>query len=233
MEHLVSLTAAFDVRREMERSPRPNKVAIVDELKERFDSSSAVLLTEYRGLKVSELETLRRRLRDSGGEYKIFKNTFVRFVANDKGLTDLIPLLEGPVGIVFVDADAAAVAKAIREFSRENPLLIIKGGVLGENILGAKEITSLAELPSRDVLLAKIAGGLAAPMQKFAGLLQAVPQSFAYALSALIAKGGAGEAPSAAQTESQIPEVAAEAPVEEPDSGEASSPEAENPQAEG
>ncbi len=156
----------------MERSPRPNKVAIVDELKERFDSSSAILLTEYRGLKVSDLETLRRRLRDSGGEYKIFKNTFVRFVANDKGLTDLIPLLEGPVGIVFVDADAAAVAKAIREFSRENPLLIIKGGVLGENILGAKEITSLAELPSRDVLLAKIAGGLAAPMQKFAGLLQ-------------------------------------------------------------
>ncbi len=217
----------------MERSPRPKKVATVEELRERFDSSSAVLLTEYRGLKVSELEALRRRMRESGGEYKIFKNTFVRFVANDKGLTDLIPLLEGPTGIAFVKNDAAGVAKAIREFSREHPLLVIKGGVLGENLLDAKEVTALAELPSRDVLLSKFAGALAAPMQQFAGLLKAVPQSFAYALSALIAKGGNGGATSAVQAESPNPEVVAETPVEEPNSGEASSPEAEEPQAEG
>ena len=229
---LVSLTADCDVRREMERSPRPKKVAIVDELRERFDSSSAVLLTEYRGLKVSELESLRRRLRDNGGEYKIFKNTFVRFVANDKGLSDLVPLLAGPTGIAFVSTDAAAVAKAIRDFGRENPALVIKGGLLGEKIIDAKEITALAELPSRDVLLAKIAGGLAAPMQKFASLLQAVPQSFAYALSALIAKGGAGEA-SAAPAEEPAPVVVAEAPAEEQSTGEVSSPEAEEPQAEG
>ena len=240
----------------MERSPRPKKVATVDELKERFDSSSAILLTEYRGLKVSQLETLRRRLRDSGGEYKIFKNTFVRFVANDKGLTDLVPLLEGPTGIAFVDTDAAEVAKAIREFSRENPALIIKGGVLGETVIGVDQVTALAELPSRDVLLARIAGGLAAPMQKFAGLLKAVPQSFAFAMAALIEKGGAAGAPVAAPAEEPAqevtaeesapeataeepaPEVTAEEPApevtaEEPGSGEVSPPEVGEPQADG
>ena len=216
----------------MERSPRPKKVAIVDELRGRFDSSSAVMLTEYRGLKVSELESLRRRLRENGGEYKIFKNTFVRFVADDKGLSELVPLLTGPTGIAFVSTDAAAVAKAIRDFGRENPALVIKGGLLGERVIDAKEITALADLPSRDVLLAKIAGGFAAPMQKFASLLQAVPQSFAYALSALIAKGGAGEAPATPAGE-PAPVAVAEAPAEEQSTGEVSSPEAEEPQAEG
>ncbi|TAN23367.1 MAG: 50S ribosomal protein L10 [Actinomycetota bacterium] len=217
----------------MERTPKPIKVAKVDELKERFDSSSAILLTEYRGLKVSELESLRRRLKANGGEYKIFKNTFVRFVAKDKGLADLVPLLEGPTGLTFVESDAAQVAKAIRDFSRENPALIIKGGLLGDAVVSAKEITALADLPSRDVLLAKLAGGLAAPMQKFAGLLQAIPQSFAYALSALIAKGGAGGAAEAVQAVEPVPEVVAEVPAEESSSGEISSPEAEEPQAEG
>lgn len=184
----------------MERTPRPEKVAIVDELKERFDASSAVVLTEYRGLTVSELENLRGRLRESGGEYKIFKNTFVRFAANEKGLADLVPLLEGPTGLAFVSGDAVEVAKAIREFAKENPELIVKGGILGESIVSPKDISALAELPSRDALLAKLAGGLAAPMQKFATLLQAVPQNFAYALAALIAQGGSAEA-------SQVPEV--------------------------
>ena len=215
----------------MERSPRPKKVATVDELKERFDSSSAILLTEYRGLKVSQLETLRRRLRESGGEYKIFKNTLVRFVANDKGLADLVHLLEGPTGIAFVETDAAEVAKAIREFSRENPALIVKGGLLGETVIGANEVTALAELPSRDVLLARIAGGLAAPMQKFAGLLKAVPQSFAYALSALIEKGGADGVPAAAPQKEPVTEVTAEVSAEEPGSEEISPSEAGEPQA--
>lgn len=217
----------------MERTPRPEKVAIVDELKERFDSSSAVLLTEYRGLKVSELETLRRRLRENGGEYKIFKNTFVRFAANDKGLVDLIPLLEGPTGLTFVEGDAVEVAKALRDFAKENPELVIKGGILGDAMVGAKDITALADLPSRDVLLARIAGGLAAPMQRFAGLLQSVPQTFAYALSALIAKGGSAEAPVSeteiAQEESQVEE----SPVANTDSLEEASPVADETPSEG
>lgn len=213
----------------MERSPRPEKVAIVDELKERFDSSSGVLLTEYRGLKVSELETLRRRLKENGAEYKIFKNTFVRFAAADKGLSDLLPLLEGPTGLTFIDGDAVEAAKAIREFSRENPELVIKGGMLGGDVLGAKDITALAELPSRDVLLAKIAGSLAAPMQKFAGLLQALPQNFAYVLAALIAKGGASEASAVEEPE----QASAEVPAREPESGDSTPSPEEAPEVEG
>lgn len=204
----------------MERDPRPEKVAIVDELKQRFDSSTAVVLTEYRGLSVAELESLRRRLRESGGEYKIFKNTFVRFAANDRGLSELVPLLEGPTGLAFVSGDAVEVAKAIKDFARENPELIVKGGVLGEAIISAKDIISLADLPSREVLLAKIAGGLAAPMQKFAGLLQAIPQNFAYALSALIAKGGAAGAGAEPLAQESSAEVVVEDSVNEAENAE-------------
>ena len=220
----------------MERDPRPEKVAIVDELKQRFESSTAVVLTEYRGLSVAELESLRRRLRESGGEYKIFKNTFVRFAANDRGLSDLVPLLEGPTGLAFVSGDAVEVAKVIKDFARENPELIVKGGVLGEAIISAKDIISLADLPSRDVLLAKIAGGLAAPMQKFAGLLQALPQNFAYALSALIAKGGAagteGAEPVAQESITEVVVEDSATEVETAEEAEAEEAKAEVPEAE-
>lgn len=217
----------------MERNPRPEKVAIVEELKERFDSSSAVLLTEYRGLKVSQLEALRRQLKQNGGEYKIFKNTFVRFAAQDKGLSELVPFLEGPTGLTFVDGDAVVVAKAIRDFGRDNPALIIKGGVLGKSIVGAKDIAALADLPSRDVLLARIAGGLAAPLRNFAGLLQAVPQSFAYALAALIAKVGDSEVSSSQPDGDAAIEVKAEGSAPESESVEISTPGEEESHAEG
>ena len=216
----------------MERDPRHEKVAIVDELKQRFESSTAVVLTEYRGLSVAELESLRRRLRESGSEYKIFKNTFVRFAANDRGLSELVPLLEGPTGLAFVSGDAVEVAKAIKDFARENPELIVKGGVLGEAIISAKDIISLADLPSREVLLAKIAGGLAAPMQKFAGLLQALPQNFAYALSALIAKGGAAGAGVEAAAQESSTEAVVEDGVNEAETAEEAAPEVAEAEAE-
>ena len=170
-------------------NPRPEKVAVVDEVKERLDSSSAAILTEYRGLTVAEIATLRRALTAAGGDYKIYKNTLVRFAARDKGL-EIEDLLVGPTAIAFVDGDAAAVAKALRDFARTNPNLVVKGGLLGTGVLSAAETTALADLPSRDVLLARIAGGLAAPMQQFAGLLQALPRNMAYGLKALIEKGG-------------------------------------------
>lgn len=183
-------------------NPRPEKVAVVAEVRDRLTSASATILTEYRGLTVKDLATLRRSLRDAGGEYKIYKNTLVRFAVRELGLTDLEELLLGPTAITFVESDAAGVAKALRDFSRANPNLVIKGGLLGGNILTPADANALAELPSRDVLLARLAGGLAAPMQKFAGLLQALPRNFAYGLKALIdQKGGA-------------PEPAAEAPAE-------------------
>jgi large subunit ribosomal protein L10 len=203
-------------------NPRPEKVAVVDEVRERLESSTAVLLTEYRGLKVSELATLRRTLNAVGGDYKIYKNTLVRFAVRDLGLEGVEELLVGPTALAFVDGDAAAVAKALRDFSRTNPNLVLKGGVLGSKALSADDARALADLPSREVLLARIAGGLAAPMVQFAGLLQALPRNMAYGLKALIdQKVAGGEALPAAETEpeaapaAEADETPAEAPAAE------------------
>jgi large subunit ribosomal protein L10 len=182
-------------------NPRPEKVAVVDEVRERFDSATAALLTEYRGLDVSALGELRRALRDAGGEYKVYKNTLVRFAAREAGL-DIEDLLVGPTAIAFVGerpdgapADAVLVAKALRDFARTNPALVVKGGVMDARALSAEDARALADVEPREVLLARLAGALAAPMQQFAGLLQALPRNFAYGLQALIDKGGAEAAP--------------------------------------
>lgn len=167
-------------------NPRPEKVAVVDEVKDRLRSSNAAILTEYRGLKVGDLSTLRRSLRQSGGDYKIYKNTLVRFAVKDLGLDELESLLVGPTAIAFVDGDAVGVAKALRDYARTNPNLVVKGGVLGDTVLSAADATALADIPPREVLLARFAGLLAAPMQQMAGLLAAVPRNFAYGLKALI-----------------------------------------------
>ena len=169
-------------------NPRPEKVAVVDEVRERLDSTSAALLTEYRGLDVTAISDLRRALRAVGGEYKIYKNTLVRFAARDLGL-ELEELLTGPTAIAFITekpdgspGDAVDVAKALRDFARTNPSLVVKGGVLGTKPLTADEAKALAEVEPREVLLAKLAGALAAPMVQFAGLLEALPRNFAYGL---------------------------------------------------
>lgn len=195
-------------------NPRPEKVAVVDEVKERLRSSSAAILTEYRGMKVGELSTLRRSLRTHGGDYKIYKNTLVRFAVKDLGLDELESMLVGPTAIAFVEGDAVGVAKALRDYSRTNPLLVVKGGVLGESVLSSADAAALADIPPREVLLARFAGLLAAPLQQFAGLLQAVPRNFAYGLKALIDQGGAGDAPTAPAEETPAEPTAA--PENEP-----------------
>src|SRR5688572_21385971 len=175
-----------------EGEPRGEKVAVVDEVKSKLSSSSAALLTEYRGLKVGELAELRRTLRKSGGEYKIYKNTLVRFAVRDLGLDISEDTLTGPTAIAFVDGDAAAVAKALRDYARVNANLVLKGGILGTKALTADETRALAELPPRQVLLAQLAGALQAPLVKMAGLLQALPRNMAYGLKALIDQKVAG-----------------------------------------
>ena len=194
-------------------NPRPEKVAVVDEVREHFNEADAAILTEYRGLTVTEISSLRRALRPAGGEYKVYKNTLVRFAARDLGL-DLDAMLEGPTAIAFVKGDAVTVAKALRDFARTNPKLVVKGGLLGEKVLDAKDTTALADVAPREVLLARLAGGMAAPMVQFAGLLQALPRNLAYGLKALIdQKGGAPEAAPAAD-EPVVAEAEAEAPTE-------------------
>ena len=205
-------------------NPRPEKVAVVDEVRAKLEAADAAVLTEYRGLNVSATAELRRSLRDVGGEYKIYKNTLVRFAARDLGL-EIEDLLTGPTAIAFIDGDPVAVAKALRDFAKTNPALVIKGGLLGTNALSGADVKALADLEPREVLLAKLAGAIAAPMQQFAGLLEALPRNLAYGLKALIDQGGASGAPADAPA-SEAP--ADEAPAEEAPAVEASA-EAEAP----
>jgi large subunit ribosomal protein L10 len=167
-------------------NPRQEKVAVVEEVTAKLNAADAVIITEYRGLSVGQLADLRRQLRPAGGEYKVYKNTLARFAAQNAGVSDLASLLSGPSGMTFIQGDAAGVAKSLRDASRVNPLLVIKGGVMGGRVITAKDVEALAELPSRDVLLARFAGALQAPLVKTAGLLQALPRNFAYGLKALI-----------------------------------------------
>ena len=167
-------------------NPRQEKVAVVTEVRKKLEASNAAIITEYRGLSVGALAQLRRTLRQSGAEYKVYKNTLARFAARDAKMDGLEELLTGPTGITFVNGDVAAAAKALRDAAKANPLLVIKGGTLGNKVLSAKDVEALADLPSREVLLAQFAGALQAPLVKTAGLLQALPRNFAHGLKALI-----------------------------------------------
>ena len=167
-------------------NPRQEKVAVVTEVRKKLEASNAAIITEYRGLSVGALAQLRRTLRQSGAEYKVYKNTLARFAARDAKMDGLEELLTGPTGITFVNGDVAAAAKALRDAAKANPLLVIKGGSLGNKVLSAKDVEALADLPSREVLLAQFAGALQAPLVKTAGLLQALPRNFALGLKALI-----------------------------------------------
>src|SRR3954451_21417475 len=165
------------------------KTAVIDEIKQRFGDADAAVLTEYRGLTVSDIASLRAALRPAATDYKIFKNTLARRAAHDAGLDELAQSLEGPVAIAFVrrdGGDAVTAAKALRDFARTNPNLVLKGGILGPRIMSGSDIEALADVPPREQLLARMAGGFQAPMVKAAGLFQAFTRNFAYGLKAYI-----------------------------------------------
>jgi large subunit ribosomal protein L10 len=214
-----------------------HKIAVVDEVRSRIGEASASIVSEYRGLSVAELAELRTALAAVGGDYRIFKNTLVRRAIDGGEYQPLSEYLSGPSALTFVQGDVSAVAKALKDFARANPLLVIKGGLADGSLLSSSDLAALADLPPRDVLLARIAGALAAPMQQLAGLLQALPRNLAYGLSALIEQREAGgeklpepEAPAAeaAAAEAEAP-VEAEAPAAEAPAVEAPEPEAEVP----
>jgi large subunit ribosomal protein L10 len=211
------------------------KTAVIDDIKARLDSSDAAVLTEYRGLTVSDIAALRAALRPAATDYKIFKNTLARRAARDAGLEELVESLEGPVAIAFVrrdGGDAVTAAKALRDFARTNPNLVLKGGILGPRLLSSAEIESLADIPPRDQLLAQIAGLLQAPLVNLASLLNAALSQVAYGVQALIDKRVAdGEQLPADTTEPEPEPEAAPAPqaAAEPEP-EAAEPEAAEPE---
>lgn len=167
-------------------APRPEKVAVVEEIRAKLSAAEAVFVTEYRGMRVGQLASLRGALRDSESELKVYKNTLARFAARDAGFDGFDELLVGPTAMTFVHGDVARAAKALRDAARTSPALVLKGGALGGSVLSADDVRALADLPSRDELLARLAGAFQAPLVKTAGLLQALPRNFAYGLSALI-----------------------------------------------
>ena len=175
-------------------TPRPDKVAIVEEITAKLNESVAVFVSEFRGMSVGQLANLRTPLRAAGAEHKVYKNTLARIAATEAGYEALNEHLLGPSALTFVTGDSVAAAKALLDQSKLNPLLVIKGGVLGTAPMSADDVKALANLPSREVLLAQIAGAFQAPLVKTAGLLQALPRNFAYGLSALIDQKTAAEA---------------------------------------
>jgi large subunit ribosomal protein L10 len=169
-------------------NPRPEKVETVSEIVALFNGSGAALLTEYRGMTVGELSALRRSLRESGTEFRVFKNTLVRIAAEQAGIENLEPLLHGPTAVAFISGDAVDAAKALREVAKTNPKLIVKGGLLGGKVLDAKQAAALADMPPRKQVLAELAGLFAAPMSQFVGLLAAPHRDIVNALANLIDK---------------------------------------------
>ncbi len=198
---------------------RSDKTAKVAELKEAFSESAAVVLTEYRGLTVKDLQDLRRSLGENA-TYAVAKNTLTAIAAKDAGIEGIEDSLNGPTALAFVSGDVAAATKGLRDFAKANPSLAIKGGVLEGRFLDAKAVLKLADLESREVLLSKMAGAMQANLSKAAFMLNAplsqgarvfgALQSAAEANPSLI--GGAGSAPAAdAKDETPAAEAAPEA----------------------
>ncbi|MEQ4714936.1 50S ribosomal protein L10 [Nonomuraea sp. B19D2] len=166
---------------------RADKATAVAELKSEFEGSAAAVLTEYRGLTVAQLKDLRKSLGENA-KFAVAKNTLTKIAANEAGLAGLDDLLAGPTAIAFVSGDVVEAAKGLRDFAKANPLLVIKGGVLDGKTLDATEITKLADLESREVLLAKLAGALKAKQSAAAAVFAALPTQMAQLADALRAK---------------------------------------------
>ena len=182
---------------------KTDKAAAIAELKEKFSSSNAAVLTEYRGLTVKQLSELRGALRGNA-TFAVVKNTLTELAAKEAGVTAFDGQLVGPSAIAFVDGDPVEVAKGLRDFSKANPLLVIKGAVLDGKALTPEEVTKLADLESREVLLAKLAGAMNASLSKAVYLFAAPLSQTARVVGALRAK-----------VEAEGPVVAADAPAAE------------------
>ncbi len=185
---------------------RPDKVAAVEEITERFRGSSASVITEYRGLTVSQLSELRHALGDSAS-YRVAKNTLVKRAAANAGVTGLDDLLVGPTAIAFVTGEPVEAAKALRNFAKDHKGLVIKGGVMDGLPLTTDEVNRLADLESREVLLAKMAGAMKGNLSKAAGLFAAPASQVARLAQALAdkraAEGGEAAAESPAEAAAQ------------------------------
>ena len=201
---------------------RPEKVAVVDEIKDRLTAAEAVFITEYRGLSVAQQQELRRSLRQAEAEYKVFKMTLARRAAEEAGFADLLEWLEGPTAIAFTSADPVPTAKSLKEFADANDQLVLKGGLLSGATLDADAVRRLAELEPREVLLAKLAGAMSAPMSKLAGLMTAMLRQPLTAMQQLLEKKESDPAAAAEETAAEEPVAEEASTADEPAAEEAS-----------
>jgi large subunit ribosomal protein L10 len=198
---------------------RPEKVQAVQEIAERFKGSSAALLTEYRGLSVTEIAELRSALSRTETDYKVLKNTLARIAAKEVGLGDLTEMLEGPTAVAFVHGDAVEAARALDDVAKKFPVLVIKGGVLDGKVLSAEQAQQLAKLERREVQLAQIVRMVNTPLQQTANVLSALLRDLGSMLAQVVAQKES-EAPAAETPEStpttDVPEGRADEPPGEP-----------------
>jgi large subunit ribosomal protein L10 len=186
---------------------RPDKVTAVAEIADKFRGASASVVTEYRGLSMSQLTALRVSLGD-GATYRVAKNTLVKRAADDAGVNGLEQLLVGPTAIAFITGEPVDAAKALRDFAKANQGLVIKGGYMDGRALTVTEVNQLADLESREVLLAKLAGAMKANLSKAAGLFAAPASQVARLAQALADKRAEEGGPAAVDT--AAPEAAAD-----------------------
>lgn len=183
---------------------KPEKVSAVAEITEQFKGSTAAVVTEYRGLSVGNITTLRRALGE-GATYSVAKNTLVKRAAAEAGIEGLDDLFVGPTAIAFIKGEPVDAAKALKNFAKDNKALIIKGGYMDGAALSVEEVNKIADLESREILLAKLAGAMKGNLAKAAGLFNAPASQMARLAAALqekkAAEGGAAEAPAEAATE--------------------------------
>jgi large subunit ribosomal protein L10 len=166
---------------------RPEKVSAVADITERFEGAEAALLTEYRGLRVSEIAEVRDALRAADAEYRVLKNTLARIAVREVGLEDLVGMLEGPTAIVFCRGDVAAAAKALDDAAKKFPVITVKGGTLkGGKIFSAAEAKALASIEPREVLLSKVAMLVNSPAQQTANVLSALLRNFGSMLAQVV-----------------------------------------------
>lgn len=189
---------------------RPDKVAVVDDVKARLEGAAATLLTDYRGLSVGEMAELRIELRKANAQYIVAKNTLTKIAANEAGITGFDEYLVGPTALVFCDDDPVGPAKALKAFSKDHPQLVIKAGLMEGNILDAAETLKLADLDSREDLLAKMAGLMYGALANTARLMNALTEKQARLITAFIEAGGNKDV-----AEAPVEEAPAAAPVED------------------
>lgn len=174
--------------------PTIKKSAEIELLQEQFENAKMVILTDYRGLSVAQMQDFRGKLRASEGDFRVSKNTLVRIAAERAGVEGLEEFLEGPTAVVFAMGDIAGAAKAVSDFARTSRILSVKAGVMDNQVMTAADVEVISSLPPREELLAKLVGMLASPMARTVGVLSGPSRSVAYVVNARMESMGGGEA---------------------------------------